>query len=77
MVKIAPAEITPEHVFLNRRQFMAAAGVTAGSLALAACSPATLSNTSAPAADAEPALTRALGAETVSYTHLDVYKRQG
>jgi len=63
MVKIAPAEITPEHVFLNRRQFMAAAGVTAGSLALAACSPATLSNTSAPAADAEPALTRALGAE--------------
>ncbi len=63
MIKISPSEITPEHVFLNRRKFMAAAGVTAGVLALAACSPATLNSGAAPAANAEPALAAALGPE--------------
>lgn len=43
MVKISPSEITPEHVFLNRRRFMAAAGATAGALALAGCSTTPLS----------------------------------
>ena len=61
MVKISPAEITPEHVFLNRRRFMAAAGVVAGAAALAACSPATLNRSEAPSANVEPALTVALG----------------
>jgi len=61
MVKISPAEITPEHVFLNRRRFMAAAGAVAGAAALAACSPATLNRSEAPAANVEPALTVALG----------------
>ncbi|RIK54458.1 MAG: protein-methionine-sulfoxide reductase catalytic subunit MsrP [Chloroflexi bacterium] len=38
MVKIAPSEITPEHVYLNRRHFMVGAGSLAvGGLALAAC----------------------------------------
>jgi len=38
MRKIAPSEITPEHIYLSRRQFMRAAGtLTAGSLWLAAC----------------------------------------
>lgn len=38
MQKIHPSEITPEHVYLNRRAFMKGIGaLTAGALALAAC----------------------------------------
>ena len=37
MVKISPSEITPEHVYLNRRQFIKMAAFSAGTLALAAC----------------------------------------
>ncbi len=35
--KIPSSEITPEHVFLSRRQFIQGLGLAAGSLALAAC----------------------------------------
>jgi sulfoxide reductase catalytic subunit YedY len=49
MEKIDRSEITPKHVFLSRRQFMRAAGVSAGVVALAACAPA---SSSAPAATA-------------------------
>jgi len=34
---IRPSEITPKHVYLSRRDFIKAAGVVAGSVALAAC----------------------------------------
>ena len=37
MQKINRSEITPEHVFLSRRKFMAAAGMTAGAALLAGC----------------------------------------
>jgi hypothetical protein len=37
MVEISPSEVTPEHVFMNRRQFMVGAGSAATVLALAAC----------------------------------------
>jgi methionine sulfoxide reductase catalytic subunit len=37
MVKISPSEITPEHVYLNRRKFMIGVGSAAGALALSAC----------------------------------------
>jgi sulfoxide reductase catalytic subunit YedY len=37
MMKINPSEITPEHVYLNRRQFMKLGALAAGALALAAC----------------------------------------
>ena len=37
MDKISPSEITPEHVFLNRRQFMVGVGSAATVMALAAC----------------------------------------
>ena len=37
MKKISPSEITPEHVYLNRRKFMIGVGSAAGALALAAC----------------------------------------
>ena len=35
--KIPSAEITPKQVYLSRRDFITAAGVIAGSMALAAC----------------------------------------
>ena len=38
MQKIRSSEITPEHLYLNRRKFMAAAGTLAAGTALAACS---------------------------------------
>jgi sulfoxide reductase catalytic subunit YedY len=37
MIPIDPAEITPEHVYLNRRRFMAGLGAIAAAAALAAC----------------------------------------
>jgi methionine sulfoxide reductase catalytic subunit len=38
MIKIKPSEITPEHIYLSRRQFMKGLGaVAAGSFVLAAC----------------------------------------
>ncbi len=40
MIKINPSEITPEHVYLSRREFLKGMGVlTAGALALSACAP--------------------------------------
>jgi len=41
MIKIPSSEITPEAVYLNRRQFMKLGALAAGSLALAACGVAT------------------------------------
>ncbi|MBN2501324.1 MAG: protein-methionine-sulfoxide reductase catalytic subunit MsrP [Anaerolineales bacterium] len=37
MQKIPSSEITPEHIYLNRRQFMKTAGVAASAALLAAC----------------------------------------
>lgn len=42
-VPIRSSEITPKQVYLSRRDFMKAAGVVAGGVALAACTPATRS----------------------------------
>jgi len=39
MVKIHPSEITPEHVYFSRRQFLKAGALAAASLALSACGP--------------------------------------
>ena len=74
MIKISPSEITPEHVFLNRRAFMAAAGMAAGSLALAACAPP-LGMGGAPAEVAEPALVAAVGPDSLpeALAHADPY----
>ncbi len=49
--RIPSSEITPEHVYLNRRRFMQGVGLAAGSLALAACrAPATPAAPQPPAA---------------------------
>ncbi len=47
--KIPLSEITPEHVYVNRRQFMKGIGVAAGALALAACAAPTAPTASQPA----------------------------
>jgi sulfoxide reductase catalytic subunit YedY len=48
MRKIRPSEITPEHIYLSRRQFIKAAGaLTAGSIWLAACKGKEVGSTSA------------------------------
>lgn len=57
MTKISPSEITPEHVFLSRRQFMVGAGSLAvGAVALSACGGAgSQSGGPAPVGQAAPA----------------------
>jgi methionine sulfoxide reductase catalytic subunit len=51
-VPVRSSEITPEHVYLNRRKFMQAAGAFGASALLAACAPAP-STPEAPLADVE------------------------
>lgn len=49
MIKIPSSEITPEHVYLNRREFMKSIGlIGAGAAILAACSPASPATNEAP-----------------------------
>jgi len=60
MSKVTRDEITPEHVYLNRRKFMVGAGSAVGALALAACAmpvvPQDAGAETAPAAQALPPL---------------------
>jgi sulfoxide reductase catalytic subunit YedY len=51
---IPSSEITPEHIYLNRRKFMQMAGTTAAGALLAACVPATGGSEAEPAAPAQP-----------------------
>ena len=46
MVKIDPSEITPEHLYVNRRRFIKGLGVLAAGVALGACAPTSPSPTS-------------------------------
>ncbi len=48
---VQPSEITPKHVYLSRRDFIKAAGVLAGSMALTSCLPQTVEPPSASTAD--------------------------
>ena len=61
-VPVRPSEITPKDVYLSRRDFIKAAGVIAGSVALAACAPevADSGDGAAPASD-RPTFTDELG----------------
>ena len=66
--KIPSSEITPEHVYVNRRQFMRGVGLAAGALAVAVCAApgAKTAPTTAPSADASPASAAAPAAPTVA-----------
>lgn len=50
--EIPSSEITPEHIYLSRRQFMTGAAALAGLAALAACRPAPPGSTAATGAEA-------------------------
>jgi sulfoxide reductase catalytic subunit YedY len=58
-VPVLPSEITPKHLYLNRRDFLKAAGLLTGSALLAACAPRAEAMPSA--APAAPGLTDELG----------------
>jgi methionine sulfoxide reductase catalytic subunit len=47
-VPVKPSEITPEHVFLNRRQFLKAMGIVGAGAVLAACAPTMPEDSPAP-----------------------------
>ena len=66
--KIPSSEITPEHVYVNRRQFMRGVGLAAGAMAVAACAApgAHTTPTPAPSADASPASGAAPAAPTAA-----------
>ncbi len=68
------SEITPEHVYLSRRDFMKAAGLAAGSALLAACAPQ-LSTTPAPTGDTPviEGLTDELGDPANTYEEITNY----
>jgi sulfoxide reductase catalytic subunit YedY len=80
---IPSSEITPEHVYMNRRKFMQAAGLSTAAAILAACTPATstppTAETQVPAAtEAAPAQGQAeakdeLGDKANSYDDITNY----
>lgn len=74
MKKISPSEITPEHIYLSRRQFMTGLGAAASMLALGACARPSGEN---PTANLEPgpvgATTDELGDPLNSYEAIASY----
>lgn len=74
MVEIHPSEITPEHVYLSRRDFLKSAGALAsGSLLLAACGGGAATQLSSADETMQPessALTDELGDPVNSYTDI-------
>jgi sulfoxide reductase catalytic subunit YedY len=74
-MKIPSSEITPEHVYLARRQFLKTAGVVTAGAALAACgvSPANVSPTTDPATLKTSKTTDELGDTLTPYTSVTGY----
>ncbi len=71
---IRSSDITPEAVYLNRRQFMKGAAVVAGGVLLAACAPQAAVPTLAPAeAAANAGKTDELGSPLTSYAAVTGY----
>jgi sulfoxide reductase catalytic subunit YedY len=80
MDKIPLSEITPEHIYINRRQFMKLGALAASALTLAACGEVNLSGsqeTPAPAVQGDPpqagASTDELGDPLTSYEAITNY----
>lgn len=72
-IPVRSSEITPKQVYLSRRDFIKAAGVVAGSMALAACVPEAAESTVAPGVDAGPAKTDELGNPANSFKDITNY----
>lgn len=72
-VPIRSYEITPRDVYFSRRDFIKAAGLLAGSAALAACAPSVAETTEAPDIPADPAKTDELGDPVNSFKEITNY----
>jgi sulfoxide reductase catalytic subunit YedY len=73
-VPVRSSEITPKETYLSRRDFIKAAGVVAGSMALAACAPEVAElNPESSAVDAGPAIKDELGDAANSYEEITNY----
>ena len=72
-VPVRSSEITPKQAYLSRRDFIKAAGVVAGSIALAACAPKAAESTAAPAVDTSPPKTDELGNPVNSFEDITNY----
>ena len=73
-VPVRTSEITSKEAYLSRRDFIKAAGVVAGSMALAACAPDVAETTpESLAVDAVPALTDELGDPANTFEEITSY----
>jgi len=72
-VPVRSSEITPKQVYLSRRDFIKAAGVVAGSVALASCAPNAAQSTNAPLLPAGSAKTDELGDPINSFEEITNY----
>ena len=73
-VPVRSSEITSKEAYLSRRDFIKAAGVVAGSMALAACAPDVAETTpESLAVDAVPALTDELGDPANTFEEITSY----
>jgi sulfoxide reductase catalytic subunit YedY len=72
-MKIASSEITPEHVYLSRRQFMRGVGALAGAAALSACGADLTGGRSASATTPIPGKTDERGDAYTSYEDVTGY----
>lgn len=72
-IPVHSSEITPKQVYLSRRDFIKAAGVVAGSMALAACVPEVAESTAVPGVGAGPAKTDELGNPANSFKDITNY----
>ena len=76
-VPVKPSEITPEHVYLSRRQFIKTMGLVGASALLAACTPKTTPKTVEPvaeeAAPVVPGLTDELGDKANTFEEITNY----
>ena len=70
-VPVLPSEITPKQLYLNRRDFLKAAGILTGSALLAACAPKAEATPSA--APTAAVLTDELGDPATSYEDITNY----
>ena len=72
-VPVRSSEITPKDVYLSRRDFIKAAGVIAGSMALAACAPEIADDPSAGPAVNRPTFTDEFGDMANTYEEITNY----
>jgi len=72
-VPLRSYEITPRHMFLSRRDFIKAAGVVAGSAALAGCAPSVSDDSQDAAPDPTSAASDELGDPLSSYEDITHY----